>query len=260
MNSTPSITSSLAINRLSACAVALALAAGASAPALAATTVGVLNPNPNALVIVDSPNNVGNPNFLTQAAMSAQVATAFNNNLGGVIDWEPGNGWIANGQNFASHTVSYGIAQSSSLTISVNGTMGPTTANGTLASSGVNYLGFQQNVSPNTLSFSSGLTAWGMTELNRGASRDVTFTFTLLDNSTISYALQNQSGSGNLNWFGVQALDSNPIIKVNFVASGFTRFDDMAFIVSSTAIPEPSTAALFGLGLLATLGAARRRD
>lgn len=243
----------------SACAVALLLAGGI-APVFGATSVGVLNPNPNGLIIVDSPNNVGHVSFLGQAAMSGLVGAAFNNNTGGVIDWEGNNGWIANGQNLAAHIVSYGTAQSSSLTISIAaGTFGPTTLSGTLPTSGTNYLGFQANNVPNTLLFSSGLTAWGITELNRGASRDVTFSFTLLDNTVINFALQNQSGVGDLNWFGVQASDLNPITKVSFIANGFTRFDDMAFIVSATPIPEPGILALFGLGAIG-LGIFRRRQ
>lgn len=249
--------------RLSTCAIVAALCAGAASDSLAAmSTVGILNPNPNSLVIVDSPANVGHANFLTQSAMSTLVANAFNNNSGGVIDWEPANGWIANSQNASSQIASYGLSQLNLLTItrtdSVN-LFGPTTGSGSSTTSGVNYLGFTGSGSPVTLTFSTGLTDWGMTQLNRFASRTVTFSFTLADTTVINYAAQTQDPSANNsdanNWYGFHAPANNPLIQVSFTANGFTRFDDMAFVV----VPEPSVAALTGLGLTLVLPILRRR-
>jgi len=102
--------------RLSACAVAVTLCAGGAAPLYAQTTVGVLNPNPNSLTIQDSPNNVGNANFVTQAAMGSLITTAFANNKGGVINWDTANGWVS-GANATAFTVTYGTSQSPSLTL-----------------------------------------------------------------------------------------------------------------------------------------------
>jgi hypothetical protein len=227
-------------------------------------TVGVLNPNPPSAGIVDSPANVGNASFLTASSMAAAVATAFNNDLGGVIDWEPANGWSANSQNATFQTVSYGLSQANLLTITRTDSanlFGPTTGGGSPPTSGVNYLGFTGSGSPVTLTFSTGLTDWGMTQLNRFASRTVTFSFTLADNTVINYDAQTQDPSADNsdanNWYGFHASADNPLVQVSFTANGFVRFDDMAFIVAS--VPEPSSAALIGLGLTFGFATMRRR-
>lgn len=245
-------------------ATAALLLAGTTNSALAAmTTVGVLNPTPPVVGVVDSPNNVGNASFLKVATMTTAVANAFNNNTGGVIDWEPANGWVANAQNALFQTVSYGTAQSGLLTITRNdgagATFGPTTAGGSPTTSGVNYMGLQ-TASPVTFTFSSGLTDWGMTQINRFASRTVTFSFTLADATVVNYAAETQdplaNNSAANNWYGFHAAASNPLVGVTFTANGFTRYDDMAFIVAPT-VPEPGNLAVLGLGALA--GVLRRR-
>lgn len=241
----------------------VALLACAQGAAFGASTVGTLTANPPPVGIVDSPNNVGHANFMTLSAMSNAVGTAFANNTGGVIDWEGANGWVANGQNLNSHTVSYGVSQANSLSITLSNsqTFGPTTLNNSpVTTSGTNYLGFQTG-SPNRLDFSAGLTAWGIAQINRNASRDVTFSFILADGSIINYALQNQdplgNGQGAFNWYGFQTSAANPLVGVSFIASGFTRFDDMAFIVAP--VPEPSVAAILGLASLAGMMRLRSR-
>ncbi len=153
-----------------------------AATSFAQTSVGVLNPNPNSLVIQDSPANVGHANFLTQAGMSSLITTAFANNTGGVINWDSANGWV-NGVNALSFTVSYGVSQSQSLTLGrADGggasTFGATGNAGSPATSGDQILGFQNSGSPVTLTFDKGLSAWGITQLNRFAGRDVTMSFT----------------------------------------------------------------------------------
>lgn len=241
---------------LGACAAAVTLCAGFASPAFAATptTVGVLNPTPGIQTIVDSPNNVGNSYFLTQANMSLAVGNAFNNNQGGVINWDSANGWVS-GVNALSFTVSYGTSQSQLLTITrADGgganTFGASLPSGSPPTSGDQYLGFQNSGSPVTFTFDQGLSAWGITQLNRFASRDVTMSFTLADLTVISYSLQNQdpnsNNTGPLNWYGFQASDANPLMQVTIIANGFVRYDDMAFVV---AVPEPSSMALAGLGL-----------
>ncbi len=252
------------LSRAAASAITIAILAGANSTVYGAmTTVSALNPNPPAPGIVDSPANVGNANFINAATMTVAVANAFNNNSGGVIDWEPANGWIANSQNASSQTVSYGLSQANFLTItrtdSAN-TFGPTTGGGSPTTSGVNYLGFAGTGSPVTLAFSTGLTDWGMTQLNRFSSRTVTFSFTLADNTVVNYAAETQDPSANNtganNWYGFHASADNPLTSLTFTANGFTRFDDMAFV----AVPEPSTAALLGLGFAFGIAAFRRRS
>ncbi|MBC8096607.1 MAG: PEP-CTERM sorting domain-containing protein [Akkermansiaceae bacterium] len=240
-----------------ACAAALAFLA-ANSDAYAATTVSALNPVTPGVGLQDSPNNAANPNFLSVATMTSAVATAFNNNSGGVINWDDSNGWVYGGQNALAQTVTYGVSQTGSLIISGLTTFGPTTGSGTTGTSGTGYMGFQ-TASPNTLTFSTGLTDWGMTQLNRGASRTVTFSFTLADNSVINYAAETQDptglNTGAYNWYGFRASAANPLVKVSFTSNGFVRFDDMAFI----AVPEPSSTALAGMGALVGMILHRRR-
>jgi hypothetical protein len=230
-------------------------------------TVGVLNPTPPPPGVVNSPANALNPVFDSVAHVTLSVANAFANNTGGVIDWEGNNGWIAN-NNLVSQTVSYGTAQAQQLTITRIDTnpaalFGATTLGGTPTTSGTNYLGFAGPSSPVVLNFSKGLTTWGMTELNRSASRTVTFSFTLFNGTVINYAPETQDPLGNNtaanNWFGISVNSLNPITQVSFTANGFVRFDDMAFIVSPTPIPEPATLAILGLGSLVGTMALRRR-
>src|SRR5690242_15047649 len=157
---------------LAGCAAALFLAANSFAAD--PTTVGVLNPNPSSLTIQDSPNNVGNANFLTQANMSLAVGNAFNNNQGGVVNWDSANGWVLNA-NALSFAVSYGTSQSQLLTITradgAGNTFGVTSGNGSTTTSGDQYLGFQNLTTPITLTFDKGLSAWGITQLDRFGSR-----------------------------------------------------------------------------------------
>ena len=174
------------------------------------------------------------------------------------MNFDSANGWAAG--NAASFTVSYGVDQTSLLTISRTdggGNFGPTAGSSqSKQTSGDQILGIGGGSSPVTFTFSEGLDDWGITELDRQASRDVTMTFTLQGNTTIAYALQNQDPSGNnsgaLNWYGVQASNDNPITKVSIVSNGFVRYDDMAFVVATPAL-EPTTIAsmLGGLGMLA---------
>jgi len=244
-------------------AVALALL-GVLPGAFAAnpTTVGVLDPTPNGQTIVDSPANVGNANFLTESSLNSLISTAFANNTGGVITFDTVDGW-ANNVNANAFTVSYGTSQSSLFTLTRGdggNTMGPSSGANTTQVSGGQFLGFQNSASPIILNFSQGLVDWGFTELNRGASRDVTLSFTLADSSVINYALQNQDPSGNnsgsLDFYGFQASAANPLISVTITANGFTRWDDMAFIT----VPEPGAISLaIAGGVSLSFMIARRR-
>jgi hypothetical protein len=242
------------------CAAALVLTS--SSFAANPTTVGVLNPTPGTQTIVDSPQNVGNANFLGQAAMSSLISSAFANDTGGVVNWDSANGWVVN-QTALSYTVSYGTSQSQSLTITRDdggglNTFAASTGSGSTPTSGDQYLGLQNSGSPFTLTFDKGLTAWGMTQLNRFSSRTVTMSFTLADNTVITYNAQTQDPTGgnvdSLNWYGFQATEANPLTKVTITANGFVRYDDMAFV----AVPEPGMAAWAGLGTALTLLRFRR--
>lgn len=236
-----------------------------AANSFAATTVGVIDPTPQGQTIQDSPNNVGNANFITRSAMDTLMATAFANDTGGVINFDSANGWVGN-VNASSFAVTYGTSQTNTLTLSRTdgggtNTFGPSSGAGTTQTSGDLYVGFQNSGSPIEFTFSQGLSAWGITQLNRFASRDVTMSFTLADSTVINYATQNQDpnndNTGALNWYGFQASNANPLTKVTITSNGFVRYDDLAVVVAPP-VPEPSTAMVLmgGVGMLALL---RRR-
>ena len=248
------------ILKLTSCALALG---GLALATQAQTTVGLLNPIPPGVGIVDSPANVGNANFITQASMASTVSTAFNSNLGGVINWQAANGWVNNLSNTVQ-TVSYGTSQGNLLTITRNdgalNFFGASSGGGTTGTSGAQYLAFNGTGSPVDLTFSTGLLDWGMTMLDRGASRTVTFSFTLADSTVITYNAETQDPAGNntgaYNWFGFQASAGNPLVGVSLTANGFTRWGDMAFVVAP--VPEPATMTMLGLGI-GSLAVMRRR-
>jgi hypothetical protein len=159
-----------------------------SVHAIAQTTVGELHPNPNALTIQDSPANTAHPNFMTKAAMATAVASAYNSNEGGVINWDTSAGWV-NGTNANSFDVTYGTHANRILTLTrgdAGVTFGATQNGASPTTSGDMMVGVQNSGSPLVLTFSKGLLAWGITQLNRFSSRDVVMSFTLEDGTVIT--------------------------------------------------------------------------
>jgi hypothetical protein len=210
-------------------------------------TVGVINPDAgtNGLTVVDSPANVGDANFLTVAAMGSLMTTEFTNNNGGVINWDAAQGWTGSATSF--DTV-YGAGQAETLTISmappVDGgaptAFGQGSGGGSTATSGPGtfmvFSGGSGAGTPVTFNFSKGLSAWGITQLARSGDRTVTMSFTLANASVITYAPDTVTDSSTtLNWYGIQVSSANPIMSVTITSNGFVRYDDMAFVVSSSA-------------------------
>jgi len=247
---------------IAGCAIALV----AVSSAFAQSTVGVLDPNPSSLTIQNSPANVGNASFVTLSSMNSLIATAFANDTGGVINFDPANGWTTTP--VSSINLTYGTSQANSLTMSLGpsaaGLTGfaSSTGSGTTAVSGANYLAFSGGSGTPpldaTLNFSQGLSDFGITQLARSGDRTLTLSFTLQDNTVVTYAPDTVlSGSTTVNFYGYQAPVNDPIKSVTLTCSqGFFRMDDLAFVVA----PEPGTMALVGMGGLGMLFALRRRS
>jgi hypothetical protein len=183
---------------------------------------------------------------LSVAQFTTDVLQAFNNNLGGVCDFE---GPTITNDIDTSFDVTYGAAQNKTLTVNLTTTSGGTpsnafetgTANTSLPVSGIQYFGLSTGASYG-LTFSKPLVAWGLTALSRTNNRTVnSVTITLDDASTyvfgpepITISVAGVNGPDDT-FFGYVAPAGRTIVRVAMAPNSSMRWDELGFIVA----PDP---------------------
>ncbi len=234
---------------------------GVARAALTFSASGVYDPADSPSATLNSGNQADTAaasNNISLAAFQTAIQSAYNNDVGGVIDFEN-----PTGTSDASIAATYGTSQASTLTITRGafgggGNIDASTGNNVVIS-GVRYMGLATNPDFN-LTFSQPVTLFGITALARsdGGARNVDLTITLDDSSTVVWQQEAVAGenldgnSADDTFFGYQAPAGRYITNVQFDNSGFVRFDDLGFAV----VPEPASLSML---LLAGFAAVRRR-
>lgn len=224
------------------------------------------NANGNALVDLGD-NSV--------AGFTTDVAAAFATDDGGVINFDSTTANNITGPINAT----YGVSQSKTLAIGVSTTGGPTFNFQTSANisqiSGNNFFLASTSTNPNSITFTFGtitggdtgefVTRAGFTVLGRisGNSTNVSATATFSDSTTATLGpvafTSDSTAATQDTFYGFSAPTGESISSITITNSGSadTRrgIDDFGFI---TAIPEPASLALLGLGGLGLLARRRR--
>lgn len=253
----------------------LMLASG-NAHAATVTTVGTTG-------VFDANNGINNqyPSG-TLSAFKTAVQTAYNNNLGGVIDWETGAGTLTASGSSANNdllnvTTSYGTGNNRSLSVNFNVQMGLYTNNvnsQVVSTSGnTSVIPFDVNTTSYTMTFGAGVIELGASALSRstyitspvtGANFRATATYSGAGTTVINYLLGTSGASDSFLYFAAptgQTINSLRVEWVSDVGGTLTAgqrrpvLDDLGFIV---AVPEPSSAILLSLGALAAFSVRRR--
>ncbi|MDX2108997.1 MAG: PEP-CTERM sorting domain-containing protein [Verrucomicrobiota bacterium] len=236
------------------------------------TAVGIYDALPNATDIGTGTstqvNTLAAGSNLSLEQFSADVFTAFNNNQGGVVDFE-GTEWTNNlpAQSpnlIGAFNVSYGIDASKTITFSGTATSAAWTATGNAQGllSGAKGLGSNTLTGHNngqyTFTPSLPIESFGITVLSRNAARTITAKFTLDDASVITFPGEAIGLTLDHTLFAYKAPIGKLITDIQIndaVVSNFLRMDDMAFVV-----PEPSTYALIMASICALLALVRNRN
>jgi hypothetical protein len=226
------------------------------AKAVTYTGVGVYDENATLLysnptsnqVDVDAAAGTGVGTNLSVAQFTIDVLQAYDNNLGGVCNFE---GPTITNDIDTSFDVTYGTAQNKTLTVNLTtaGGNAPTnafetgTANTSLPVSGVQYYGLSTG-SDYGLTFSKPLVAWGLTALSRTQNRTVNSVTITLDDATtyvfgpetIDLSVAGVNGPDDT-FFGYRAPPGRTITLVGIDVSGAMRWDELGFIVAPDAPP-----------------------
>jgi len=242
-----------AIATLGLAAASVTTASAANIAISGASITGTLNANATPFT-----ENTGNT--ITEVAMASAVLSAYASDTGGVWNFDTAFAAAASGDAFS---LTYGASQNKTLLLTLTDTGGGLSqGNGNpVFASGAFFLASGGSVTSHTLTPDQYLQSVGIFELNRfDVGRTFTISATFLDNTTLTTG----TGTGDTTyWNGFTATGTNYIksFTITMSGSGLTRFDDLAFVVAPSAVPEPSTYAI-AAGGLALVGAmvSRRRQ
>ena len=178
---------------------------------------------------------------LSISDFKSKVESAFAAGVGGTIAFDD---YDANDTPVTSIISSYNESRSTlSITTSGNiGTVNTATNHGT--SSGTTVLGFDNDASERTFTFSPPLRVFGLVGVSRGVECTPTVTFTLSDNSSVVLTDTVSEGEDNT-LFNYEASGDNKIVSVTVsMPDGFARFDDFAFVTEDPVSgPKPTVIA-----------------
>ena len=201
---------------------------------------------------------------VTLVQFTADVAAAFAVNLGGVVNFDDG-GAAPDTAGDLFFTATYGAAQSSSLVVTRtdsannfnnNNNSAPALSGSATTNGNGNYLGLA-GLAAWSASFSKPLSEWGITAISRGAERRGTLTIGLSNATSVVFPEETIGATADDTFFGYKAPAGLGITSVSWAdgGSGFSRFDDMGFVV---AIPEPGAVGLALMALSALCARCRR--
>lgn len=176
-------------------------------------------------------------NSMDMATFSNDVVTAFAEGTGGVWSFENASFGLNVGDTI---TLNYGAALTNSLVLTLSGGNNINQAFNTgEATSGSYVLGFGGDASTRVFTPNKPLLAVGVFNTDRNdPNRFPVLTVTYLDNSTASTAGAN---ADNVYFHGLSGTGANPIVKFEISQNNFVRYDDLGFIVSTTALAPQIT-------------------
>lgn len=223
-----------------------------SAPAASIIVNAVGTVNENGKTILEATGN-----SMNATAFASVISTAYANDTGGVwnFDTPGGFGTVNVGETV---TLNYGASQANSVILGLSS--GNNINQGTIAgeaTSGSAELGLGGDASTRVFTLSTLMSTIGIFNLDRNdASRTSVLSVTFLDDTTASTS----GADGDNTYFHIlSATGTNYIKSFSLTQNNFIRYDDLGFVVASSA-PEPSRALLLMLGATGLLVRRRRQS
>ena len=229
-------------NLISISVLAMSLAS-VSAASITVDTVGTINGNGRTILETTG-------STVTSTAFIADIATAYANNTGGVMNFEANPMFV---QNNDTITLNYGVSLTNSLDLTYNSANA--IDSGDIpgeATSGDRVLGLVGGADTRTFTPDKGLLEIGIFSTDRGdAGRLPVLTVTYFDTTNASTSGAN---ADDVYFHGFKTSADNPIVSFSLSQNNFLRYDDLGFVV----VPEPSSALLLGIGGVAAFIRRRR--